>query len=288
MLTGERWEVGNVLRLGGTADSEKAQFYLERTWGDSKFEQTLILTRESPYLDVHNDFDWRERRKMLKVAFALNVAADSATYEIPYGTIGRSGSPRTQAERAKFEVSGHRWADVSQDDYGVSILNDSKYGWDYRGNVLRLTLLKAPIWPDSLADRGEHHFRFAIYPHAGDWRVARTVRRATEYNVPLLAAPEPAHRGELGERVSFAAVEPENVQITWLKRAEDSDDWVVRLVEWHGAGGEARVELACAIQGARRANLLEDPAGAVPVKGKTFRLTLRPYEIATVIVECGQ
>jgi energy-coupling factor transporter ATP-binding protein EcfA2 len=125
----------------------------------------------------------------------------------------------------------------------VSVLNDSKYGWDYKGNVLRLTLLRSPIWPDSLADRGGQRFSYAVYPHAGDWRAAQTVRRAAEYSVPLLAAFEPEHKGTLGKEVSFASAEPGNVELTWLKRAEDTDDWVLRLVEWHGVPAEAEVTL---------------------------------------------
>ncbi|MGD2154092.1 MAG: glycoside hydrolase family 38 C-terminal domain-containing protein [Gemmatimonadales bacterium] len=286
VIWGDRWDVHDVRRVESAADEREARIDLERRWGASVFRQTLVLARGSRYLDVRNEVDWHEHRKLLKVAFELGVDADSATYEIPYGTIGRTGSPRTKAERAKFEVPGHRWADVSAAGYGVSILNDSKYGWDYRGNVLRLSLLRSPIWPDSLADRGTHQFRFAVYPHAGDWRAAGTVRRAAEYNVPLVAALEPQHRGELGAEVSFAAAEPENVELAWLKRAEDSEAWVLRLVEWHGQPAEARVRLACEVGGAWRANLLEDRGASVAVDGRSVRVSVSPYEIATVLVEC--
>jgi alpha-mannosidase len=286
VITGDRWDVDDVRRAYGRADARQAEFHLERRWGNSTFRQTLMLGRAARYLDVLNEVDWREHRKLLKVAFELNVDADSATYEIPYGTIGRTGRPRTQAERAKFEVPGQRWADVSASGYGVSILNDSKYGWDYKGNVLRLSLLRSPIWPDSLADRGTHQFRFAVYPHAGDWRAAETVRRAAEYNVPLLAAYEEAHPGTLGKLVSFASARPANVEITWLKRAEDSDAWVLRLVEWHGVSSEAVIALACTVERVRRANLLEDGGETLALGGKTLILPVRPYEIVTLLVEC--
>jgi alpha-mannosidase len=286
-LTGERWEVTSVLRHRSFADDRQAIFQLERAWGNSSFQQRLVLGRTARYLDVHNDVEWRERRKLLKVAFALGVSADTATYEIPYGTIGRSGNPRTQAERAKFEVPGQRWADVSEADYGVSILNDSKYGWDYRGNVLRLSLLRSPIWPDSTADRGRHLFRFAVYPHVGDWRAAGTVRRAAEYNTPLLAAQEPAHPGPLGQRFSLASATPDRVQLTWVKRAEDSERLVLRLVEWHGASADARVTVHCDVAEAHAADLLEDAEESLPVNGRTLRVSLSPYEIATVLVQCA-
>jgi alpha-mannosidase len=165
-------------------------------------------------------------------------------------------------------------------------LNDSKYGWDYKENVLRLTLLKAPIWPDSLADRGTHRFRYAVYPHVGGWQAAGIVRRAAEYNVPLLAAFEAEHRGSLGKLVSFASAEPRSVEITALKRAEDSEDWVLRLVEWFGQPAEVRATVACQVRQAHRANLLEDPGATVAVEGNTLHLSLRPHEIATLRVEC--
>ncbi len=286
----ETWEVTAVRQTGGTADRDAARFTVERSWGTSVFRQALVLRRDAPYLEVENDVDWHERRKLLKVGFALAVAPDSATYEIPYGTIGRSGRPRTQAERAKYEVPGQRWADVSAGDYGVAILNDSKDGWDYQagpaGSVLRLSLLKAPIWPDSTADRGRQRFRFAVYPHAGDWRAAGIDRRAAEYNIPLLAGTEPSHAGPLGGAVSFAGVEPGDVQLTWLKRAEDGDRWVLRLVEWHGRATEATVTLRCAGARAWRANLLEDVGAPVAVEAGRIRMPLRPFEITTLLVEC--
>jgi len=282
----ETWEVTEVGRTGGRADGQAARFEIERTWGHSMFRQALVLGREADYLEVVNDVDWQEHRKLLKVASAFSVTPDSATFEIPYGTIGRSGRPRTQAERAKFEVPGQRWADVSVADYGVSVLNDSKDGWDYRDGVLRLSLLKAANYPDTTADRGRHHFRFAILPHAGDWRAAGIERRAAEYNVPLLAATEASHRGTLGASVTFATAAPANVSVTWLKRAEDSGDYVLRLVEWHGRPAEAVVRLPCLPRGAYRANLLEDAGAPVSVSDRDARLTLRPFEIATLLVEC--
>lgn len=234
---------------------------------------------------MRNVVAWHERRRLLKVGFALATAPDSLTCEIPYGTIGRTGRPRTQAERAKYEFPCQRWVDVSDSTGGVGIFTDSKYGWDYHGNVVRLTLLKAPVWPDSLADRGRNEFRFAIFPHAGDWRAGQVDRRAAEYNTPLIAAAEPAHAGPLGRGVSFASVDAPNVELTWVKRAEDSDATVLRLVEWHGRPATATVTLRGRIAGARRANLLEDPGEALPVQGNTVTITLRPYEIATILVD---
>jgi len=151
--------------------------------------------------------------------------------------------------------------------------------------VLRLSLLRSPLWPDSLADRGPQHFRFALYPHTGDWRVAGTERLAAEYNTPLLAAAESPHAGGLGHDVSFASVDAPGAELAWVKRAEDSDALILRLVEWSGRPGTAIVTLRSQIRSAHKSNFLEDPGEAVPVTAHTLRVRLRPYEIATVVVE---
>jgi alpha-mannosidase len=283
--TGERSEATQTSGVTRSADQAEAHLSFTRRFGASSVTQTLVLGRETPYLEVRNEADWHETHRLLKVGFTLGIRADSATFAIPYGTIGRSGTPRTQAERAKYEVPGQRWADVSDSTFGVSVVTDSKYGWDYHGNVLRLSLLRSPTWPDSVADRGHHSFRFTIYPHAGDWRAAGTVRRAAEITTPLLAALEPSHAGGLGRATSFASVDVPGVELTWVKRAEDSDALVLRLVEWNGQAETATVTLREPIRSARRANLLEDPGEPLPATGRTFRVALRPYEIATVLVE---
>ncbi|HVO35121.1 MAG TPA: glycoside hydrolase family 38 C-terminal domain-containing protein [Gemmatimonadales bacterium] len=284
-FNGQQWTVTETSGLVRHADGAEAGIRFTRRWGRSTFAQTLTLGRETPFLDVANDVDWRETHKMLKVALAAGVSPDSATYEIPYGTIGRSCNPQTKAERAKYEVPGQRWADLSDSSYGLSVLNDSKYGWDCRGNVLRLSLLRSPLWPDSLADRGRNQFRFALYPHAGDWRAAGTERLAADYNTPLVASAETPHGGALGRAVSFASVDAPGVELTWVKRAEDSDAWILRLVEWSGRPATATVTLRPEIRSAHKSNFLEDPGETVPATAHTLRVALRPYEIATVVVE---
>jgi alpha-mannosidase len=284
-FTGQEWDVTETGPVERHADAAEARLSFTRRWGHSTFRQALVLGRESAYLEVVNAVDWHETHKMLKVAITPTVDPDSATYEIPYGTIGRSCRPRTKAERAKWEVPGQRWADLSDSGYGVSILNDSKYGWDCHGHTLRLSLLRSPLWPDSLADRGMNHFRFAIYPHAGDWRAAGTEHLAAEYNTPVVAAGATAHPGPLGRSASFAATDTPGVELSWVKRAEDSAALVLRLVEWNGRAATATVTLHPVIRSAHWSNFLEDPGPALPTTAHTIRVPLRPYQIATVMVE---
>lgn len=274
-------------------DSYVAEVVFARGWGASTIRQTLRLRRDEPWLEVDNDIDWREEHKALKVAVEPMASPDSATFEIPYGTIGRSGRPRTQLERAKFEVPGQRWADVSSAEGGLAVLNDSKYGWDYYNGTLRLTLLRSPTWPDSLADRGSHRFRYALFPHAGSWKAAEVHRRAAEFNLPFLARLEPSHAGTadgagLGVLVGVDRGEARGVNLEWAKRAEDSDALVFRVVEWFGEAAEAELVTECARPTAHRANLLEDPGDVLLTRGPRISFAMRAYEITTLIVECDE
>ena len=287
--TGEEWALDSVSVLRAGGDDAERWIEVEKPWNKTHVTQRLVLRRDDPLLEIRTAVDWWETRKLLKVAFDWSVTADSAVYEIAYGAIGQPTAPRTQAERAKYEHAGHRWGDLSDSTFGVSLLNDSKYGWDTRGGRMRLSLLRAPNWPDSVADRGHQEFRYAVYPHAGDWRAGLTERRGVEFNQPLLATREAVHAGVAGRSWSFAGVDADNVYITAVKRAEDTNAYVLRLVEWHGRPVRAVVTFGRPIARARLANLLEDPVSGVPLSRdrRSVTLTLRPWEIATLIVDPG-
>ena len=152
-------------------------------------------------IDIDNEIDWHESHVLLKAAFPLAASGPFATYEIPYGTIERPTTRNNSWEKAQFEVEAIRWADLGDGKHGLSVLNQTKYGYDAVGNTLRLTLLRSPKWPDPDADMGHHHFHYALYPHAGTWKDALTVRHGYEYNYPLTAVVTTAPCG-------FAAGKP--------------------------------------------------------------------------------
>ncbi|MGA7936110.1 MAG: alpha-mannosidase, partial [Kovacikia sp.] len=141
-----------------------------RKINQSTFQQDYILERESPLLKIETFVDWQERHVLVKAAFPLNLETDYATYEIPCGVIRRSTKPASDREKAQWEVPAMHWADLSNENYGVSLLNNCKYGYDAQPNQLRLTLLRSPEFPDPEADKGHHSFTYALYPHAGDWK----------------------------------------------------------------------------------------------------------------------
>jgi alpha-mannosidase len=279
------------------ADSVEAtsNMVLDRTirvkyhFQNSTFVQTISLTGDQ--VDIDNDIDWHEKHVLLKAAFPLSVKSDFATYEIPYGEIERPTTRNNSWDKAQFEVPAMRWADYSGAGadgkvHGLSILNQDKYGYDAVGNVLRLTLLRSPTWPDPDADQGHHHFHYALYPHAGTWKEAMTVRHGWEYDYPLQAMVTTAHAGSLPAEHSFASVEPENVVLTAVKKAEDANALIFRVYEWAGRNATVEFHVPPGATGATVTNLMETPEGSpLEVSGDVVKAPIHPYEILTVRVD---
>jgi alpha-mannosidase len=265
---------------------------ITRHWQNSKFVQTVSLPSwESDIVDIENDIDWHESHVLLKAAFPLAASGPFATYEIPYGTIDRPTTRNNSWEKAQFEVEAMRWADLGGigpdgKQHGLSILNNSKYGYDAAGNVLRISLLRSPKWPDAEADMGHHHFHYALYPHAGTWKDALTVRHGYEYNYPLTAVVTTAHAGALPAEHSFASVSPENVVLTALKKAEDANGLIFRVYEWAGKNVTAEFHVPPGATGATVTNLQETPeGGALAIAGDVVKVPIHPYEILTIRVD---
>ena len=217
----------------------------------------------------------------------MSASGPMATYEIPYGTIQRPTTRNNSWEDAKFEVPAIRWADLGDGQHGFSLINESKYGYDAVGHTLRISLLRSPTDPDPNADRGHHHFSYALYPHAGNWKQALTVRRGYEYNYKLCSVQVNAHAGTLPLRHSFVAVDNDNAVLTAVKKAEDRNALIVRFYEWAGDDGSVRIQIPKGATAARLANLMEQPEGA-PLSienGDAVTVPTHPYEIVTVDVE---
>jgi alpha-mannosidase len=267
------------------------------TWQSSRFVQTISLESwSSDQVDIDNDIDWHESHVLLKAAFPLAASGPFATYEIPYGTIERPTTRNNSWEKAQFEVAAMRWADLGGTgsdgkQHGLSVINNSKYGYDAAGNTLRITLLRSPKWPDPDADMGHHHFHYALYPHAGTWKDALTVRHGYEYNYPLTAVVTTAHAGSLPAEHSFASVSPENVVLTAVKKAEDAKGLIFRVYEWAGKDSTVEFHVPPGATGATVTNLMETPEGS-PLNlshdggnGDVVKAPIKPYEILTIRVD---
>ena len=250
----------------------------------SVFTQDITLYAARPRIDVNTHVDWQEKQRLLKVAFPVDVLTPKATYHIQFAAVERTTHKNTAFDHARFEVTGHHWADLSEAGYGVSLLNDCKYGYDVRDNVLRLSLLRAPLEPDPHADEGEHRFTYALLPHAGDWRTA-SVREGYELNAPLLGHTTHATPGPLPDVAPLAETDQPNVIVETVKQAEDSDALVVRLYEAHGARGMVSVRFGVPVAAVTECNLMEDPEEALTVTpDNVITFYIKPFQVRSFLV----
>lgn len=261
-----------------------------RQLGKSQFSQDYILQINSPILQISTTVDWQESHVLVKAAFPLNLETSYATYEIACGAIKRPTQPQTPAEKAKWEVPALRWADLGDDTYGVSLLNDCKYGYDAQASRLRLTLLRSPCWPDPGADRGIHQFTYALYPHGGNWQSAQTVRRGYELNSPLQVVsdiPLEAQGKSLKPFGQFLDLQAENLVLMAFKPSEDdSAQYLLRFYECHGEQTELAIRSDLDFAIAYPVDILERPTHKseqqpfkiMPWKIANFMLTNRPKQ----------
>jgi alpha-mannosidase len=249
----------------------RATIQVEYLRNGSVYNQRISLYDDVERIDFPTTIDWRERHHLLKVSLPVAVVADRFTREIPFGNITHPCGGD--------EVPAQQWIDLSDDTWGVSLLNDCKYGHSVSGSDMTITLLRSPTDPDPVADVGRHTMTYSLYPHAGSWRAALTQRRAQELNTPLLARVTPKHGGPLGSSHSVAAVTPGNVFLAAIKPCEDSGAVVLRVWEAHGQAAQAEIRLPRAPRAAVEVDLLEQEVGPARTSGDTLVVDIKPYEI---------
>lgn len=260
------------------AEPLRAELTVERGAGPaSTMRQVIRLDAGAARLEFHCTVDWREERRVLKVRFPVDVHPPAATYEMQFGVVERPTHRSTLRDAAQYEVPGHRFADLSEHGFGVALLSAATYGWSVLGGEMRMTLLRAPRWPDPDADGGVHELAFAVCPHAGGWQEAGVTAEALHFNAPLLLA-----QGGAAPAGSFLATDAPGLLIDTVKRAEDSDDLIVRLYEAHGGRGTARLRVGLPFGGAAFTNLLEDHLADADVDGDDVLVPYRPFEIVTI------
>lgn len=257
---------------------------VERRWRDSRIAQTYRLLAGSRRLDMVTHIDWRERQVLLRAFFPLNIRSHEATFETMYGVVQRPTHRNTSWDAVRFEVCAHRFCDLSETGYGVALLNDGRYGHSARDNVLGVSLLRSPLYPDPLADEGEHRFTYSLFPHPGGWTEGGVVDEALELNSPLFGVDLQEGRGSRSDRV-LVEVGGTKLGLGSLKASEDGDALILRLYEPHGARGRCALRFARGVKKAGRASLLEEPATPVEVRDGEIRLSVRPFEVLTLRVE---
>jgi len=266
---------------------------VKKSFPTEDFPSTFLVQEVSLYadldrIDFKTDVDWWEEHTMLKVAFPVAVKDQAATYEVPYGSIKRSTLLNDSWEKAKVEVPGERWVDLSEDTYGVSLLNKTKYGFDIKGNVIRMSLLRSPKWPDPLADRGQHSIEYSLFPHRARVEETNVVQRGYEYNNPLIAIVAEMKKGPRPPSYSFVQLAPKNLILTTIKKAEDGDAWIIQWYDAKGVDSQATLTLPATPVKVLRSDFLEADGAAENFKGREVHAQTKKHSTTTLKVYFGK
>jgi alpha-mannosidase len=252
-------------------------------FGESIINQKVMIYRNSPRIDFKTNIEWREQQALMKTAFPVAVRSTRATYDIQFGNVERPTHWNTSWDYARFETVGHKWVDLSEGDYGVSMLNDCKYGHDIKDNVIRLTLLKSAIEPDKTADKGSHSFTYSLVPHAGGWREGNIPREAYELNYPIhVIAVDRQQESNEPRILSLASLSASHVMLETVKRAEEGESWIFRVYEFEQRRNNAvKLYFGKEIKLAQECNLVEEGCLPVTFSEKEIGFSILPYEIKT-------
>ena len=243
----------------------------------------MCLYNSKKRIDFKTSVDWRERQKVMKAAFPVDIRAVDARFDIQNGNIRRPITRNTSWEAAKFEVAAHKWADIWETGYGAALLNDCKYGYDLKENTIRLTLLKSATDPDYSADFGSHTFTYSLLPHCREWYDAGIEQEAFDLNSPISAKA-----GTAVLQGSLLSWNRGNLMADALKQAENGEEIVLRFHEFQGRRGEVEICPGFEVKEWCECNLMEEPES--PWSSSGIRVYLKPYEIKTLLlrVENGQ
>lgn len=279
--TEKYWDLDEPASIAVTSEGPLClQITVNRSFMHSRMTQDIRFYAHSPRIDFNTWVDWKEHQYLLKAGFPVDVHTDEAAFDIQFGNVVRKTHTNTSWDRARFESCGHKWMDVSESGYGVSLLNDCKYGHSVREGCIELTLIKSGIEPNPDTDNEEHVFTYSLYPHQGTWREADTQKEAADLNQPLSAI----NGGMPGESYGFAGVKGDSVVLETVKRSEDGNGIILRLYESRNKRVNAKVSLSCAPVTVTECNLLEEPvdeAGGLMIDRDGFSFVIKPYEIKT-------
>ena len=279
--TEKSWPVDDLVSMKWTEDGP-VRTTLELTYrcSLSTICQKIHFYADTRRIDFENTVDWKEHQHLLKAEFPVDIHSDEATFEIQFGNVTRKVHTNTSWDKARFESCGQKWMDFSEGRYGVSLLNDCKYGHSVHDGTIGLTLIKCGIEPNPNADVEVHHFTYALYPHGGTWKEAGTVQEAYKLNQPAYTVAA----GASGTSRSFAGVDQDNVILETVKQAEDGNGTILRLYECQNARTNTVLRVPETVTKAYSTNLLEEIEEELPVENGKIAFTIKPYEIKTILV----
>lgn len=251
---------------------------LEYVYQSSYIKQNMILYSHNYRVDFETEVNWQERQKLLKAGFWPDVRTTEARYQIQFGNLTRSTTWNTSWDWAKFETVGHQWADLSEQNYGVALLNNCKYGYGIHNNHLTLSLLKGAISPDPQADLGKHSFTYSLLPHKENFVTGKVEENAWELNNPLIAKEGVLNSLEQLLQINSA----QTVVIDALKKAEKSNNLILRLHDHTGGRRKITINPLFSCKGVNDVNLLEEKIAELDFPAGKVEFTLKPYEIKTL------
>lgn len=244
-------------------------------YGQSSLSQYMVVYRDSRRIDFKTHVDWKESNKLLKVLFYPEIRSTKATYDTQFGFVERPTHWNTSWDWAKFEVCGHKWADISETGFGVSLLNDCKYGYSIKENELSLSLLRSTKWPDGQADMGEHDFTYALLPHKGSVESGGTIEESNRLNLPAKVL-----KAAITDCCRVVNVSSDCIQIDAVKKAEDEDCLIVRLHECRGRREKVILSSEYAVKRIVPCNMLEHDCDEAVAGAKTV-FEIKPFEICS-------
>ncbi len=266
-------------------DGARRGIRILRPHGHSTITQTLWFYDGTARIDFDTVVDWHERHQMLKAAFPVDINADKATYEIQFGTVERPTHTNTSWDAAKFEVCAHKYADLSEGDYGVTLMNDCKYGHDIHDGVMQLSLLRSPTEPNPEADQGIIPMTYSILLHEGDFSKASVAKEAYYLNYPMVAYTAEGDTDSLPLSFSAVAVDAENVICETVKEQEEGEGTVLRLYESQNKRTRTTVTLGIPAKEVFLCSMMEKELAPLPLHDGKVSLELKPFEIVTIVLK---
>ena len=281
--TEKSWEADDVQSVEILSEGERAGLKITKKFKASTIVQSIYLYNNIDKIDFENYIDWKESHLVLKTAFPVDVNTNKATYDIQFGSVERPTHKNTSWDAARFEVCAHKYCDLSEYGYGVSLMNDCKYGHAIHDGVMSLTLLKCGTFPDPEADKCEHSFTYSLFPHAGDYREAGTIQKAYDLNVPMVAVK--GGKGNLPAEYSLFTVDCDNVIFETAKKAEDDETIILRGCEYYNKRTNAKISFGFDVKKAYLCDMLENNVQELNVVDNTVTVSFKPYEIVTLRIE---
>ena len=279
------WILDSKAEITPFTNNVGAGFVVERDYLDSKISQTIQLYNNSRRIDFKTEIDWKQDHQILKIAFPLDVHTNKATYDIQFGNIERPTHSNTSWDAAKFEVCAHKWVDVSENGYGVALLNNCKYGFNTVGSTVSLTVLKCGTNPNVFADRCHHEFTYSLLPHSGDFREGLVQKEAYCLNNPMVSKTIDNADGTLADSYSAISCDCPNVTIDTLKKAYDGSGYVARLFDSFDCRKVVKLKVGFEFTSAYLCDMLENEIKELEVRGDEIILPLKNFEIATIKIK---